>query len=219
MTWLVPPSSRRLTPTRTPGRNRLQAVVVHATRTRTLDAALRWLTSPLARASGHLVIGLGGEVLQLAPLTDRTAHAGGATWRGRPVNPISVGVWLVGPGLLVPRRERLVDAWDRAWDGLAVVRRSALYPVLRAELARRAAPADGEYADLTWARLPEAQVASLAWVVELLEATCPGLLAADAMPGEAPRLCSDDALGSPAQVGIGPALPAERFGASRVVAK
>lgn len=211
MTWLVPPAARRAGQTRRVGRAAVQAVVVHATRTRTLDAALRWLLSPETRVGGHLVIGTGGEVVQLAPLSDRVPHAGRATWRGRPANAVALAVWLVGPGLLARRADRIVDPWSTRWDGLVVAAPAESYPALAAERARLAIdPSES----LLWARLPEAQVASLEWVASLLTGLYPVLGARDAMPGEPARWCSDDALADAARVGLGPVLPIARLRAA-----
>jgi len=133
--WLVSPQRRRLTPNRnTAGAamvEPIEACVWHYTASGATAGTIAWLCDPAARASAHFVVGRDGEVWQLAPLSDRTWHAGGSTSRllGRGnVNGRSVGVEVVnwGPlkrdgGRLLPWAGRPVDvatveAGGRLWD-------------------------------------------------------------------------------------------------------
>lgn len=210
--WLVPPASRRLGPVRRPARQEVQAVVLHSSRTRTTAATLRWLLDPLTRVGGHLVVGPDGDVVQVAPLSARVPHAGAARWRGRVANGCTLGVWVVGPGLLGPRGSALADRWSCRWDGLVVGGETGpRYPALEAEAGALALRPD---APLWWPRLPEAQVATLEWVAEALVGVYPRLAARDHLPGEAARWCSDDDLVDAAQVGLGPSLPTTRLRAA-----
>src|SRR5690349_13936417 len=100
MTWLVAEGDRQLTPNRYSESNQpwhvrpIEFVVYHFT-AGAFDGSLRWLTSVDSRVSAHFLIAKSGRIVQLAPLHDRTWHAGGRTssWRGaRFVNDRSIGV-------------------------------------------------------------------------------------------------------------------------------
>jgi hypothetical protein len=112
-TWLVPESARAITPHRNPARPgrpwALDLVVVHYTATpwsaRHPEQAgsdrgrqLAWLRGERGKTSTHLDVLRGGEVLQGAPLEDRTWHSGGSAWtspEGTPrddVNRRSIGI-------------------------------------------------------------------------------------------------------------------------------
>lgn len=73
-----------------------------------LAASLAWLTSPISQASAHFLVAKTGDVWQLAPLGDRTWHAGGSPghpsqWMGRDrVNDRSIGIEIENWGPLVP---------------------------------------------------------------------------------------------------------------------
>ena len=85
-------------------------IVLHYTATKTLEQAVRILTtadSPKP-VSSHYVVGLDGEIVQLVPEDRRACHAGISSWRGvSDVNSASIGIEIVnaGPGpdgLLTP---------------------------------------------------------------------------------------------------------------------
>jgi N-acetylmuramoyl-L-alanine amidase len=130
--WLVPPQRRRLTPNRNAAGAAMvapiEACVWHYTASGATAGTIAWLCDPAARASAHFVVGRDGEVWQLAPLTDRTWHAGGSASRllGRGnVNGRSVGVEVVnwGPlrrgdgGRLLPWAGRAVEVETTEVDG------------------------------------------------------------------------------------------------------
>ena len=76
-------------------------LVIHYTGGRNASSAASWLCNKAAKASAHLIIGRGGELIQLVPF-DRVAwHAGHSVWRGRPsVNSYSIGIELDNPGFV-----------------------------------------------------------------------------------------------------------------------
>jgi N-acetylmuramoyl-L-alanine amidase len=90
-------------------------LVMHYTAARSAEGSIRWLTSPDARASAHLVIGRDGSITQLLPF-DRVAwHAGPSRWDGlEGLNHYSIGIELCNAG----RLERKGDKWC-AWFGTA----------------------------------------------------------------------------------------------------
>ena len=82
------------TPNRTarPAGARIQVIVLHSTGG-AFAGAVSWLMARVSRASAHYVVSRSGHVEKLAPLSDRTWHAGRAEWHGqRDVNAISVGI-------------------------------------------------------------------------------------------------------------------------------
>lgn len=110
--WVVPEAFRRLTPNRY-HRGHLarriepiEFIVYHYT-AGSFDGSLRWLTSRDSRVSAHFLVKKNGEIWQMAPLDDRTWHAGGQTsrWReaGR-VNNRSIGIEIENWGPLKARR-------------------------------------------------------------------------------------------------------------------
>lgn len=75
-------------------------VVIHYTAGRTAASAANWLCSKAAKASAHLVIGRGGEIIQLVQF-DTVA------WHAREANKYSIGIELDNPGAL----RRVNGAW------------------------------------------------------------------------------------------------------------
>lgn len=135
--WVVAEAFRRLTPNRY-GKvfqlNRvlpIELVVYHFT-AGGFDGSVRWLTSKDSSASAHFVVAKSGQAWQLAPLTDRTWHAGGQTskWRDKgQVNNRSIGIEIENWGKLTLKGDKLLtykgtehkgnakvmpsgDAWD-----------------------------------------------------------------------------------------------------------
>ena len=88
-------------------------LVMHYTAARSADESIRWLCSPAARASAHVVIGRDGGVTQLVPF-DRVAwHAGVSSWDGiKGLNRHSIGIELDNAGRLTRQGGR----WC-AWFG------------------------------------------------------------------------------------------------------
>lgn len=100
--------------TRTPntgGALHARYLVFHYTAGSSAEGSVRWLTSPEARASAHLVVGRDGSVTQLAPFNVQTWHAGVSNWQGlRGLNAHSIGVELDNAGLFKPAGDRY-QAW------------------------------------------------------------------------------------------------------------
>jgi N-acetyl-anhydromuramyl-L-alanine amidase AmpD len=127
--WLVPMALRRLTPNRYSRLfqfNRvhpIELVVYHYT-AGGFDGSLRWLTSKDSGVSAHFVIKKNGEPWQLAPLTDRTWHAGGQTskWRGKgQVNNRSIGIEIENWGKLELKGDKLLTHKGTEHKGNATV--------------------------------------------------------------------------------------------------
>lgn len=57
-------------------------IVVHYTAGRSAYSSARWLCSPAAKASAHLVIGRDGALIQLADFNVVAWHAGQSEWNG-----------------------------------------------------------------------------------------------------------------------------------------
>lgn len=110
-TWLVESARRQLTPHRywsgyKPEYVReLEAIIIHYTATRDFARTAKWLTlaGATSPASAHFLIDRDGKVVQLAPLEDRTWHAGGTSsklyTRGN-VNGRTLGIELMNLGPL-----------------------------------------------------------------------------------------------------------------------
>lgn len=90
-------------------------LVIHFTAGRSADESVRWLTSPAARASAHLVIGRDGSITQLVPFNRVAWHAGASRWEGiSGLNRHSIGIELDNAG----RLRRQGEQWC-AWFGRA----------------------------------------------------------------------------------------------------
>jgi len=90
-----------------------EVIVLHDTAGR-LDgvSSVDWLCNKAAKASAHFVVGLDGEVTQLAPTNVATWHAGASRWDGRAnVNGFSVGIEIVNPGILQDAGAGKAKAW------------------------------------------------------------------------------------------------------------
>lgn len=83
MDWIVPQKFRFPTPNRWHAGNKpgmvlpLEGIVMHYDVAGSAKGSTSWLCNPKAGASAHFVVDRNGDVYQLAPLTDRTWHAGG----------------------------------------------------------------------------------------------------------------------------------------------
>lgn len=193
--WIVPPECRKLTPNRydpetRPGYVRaVELVVLHYTAAGPASGSVAWLTNREAYASAHLVIDRDGTAYQLAPLTSRTWHAGGASsaWRGRSVNSRSIGIELANYGPLVRKSGALYTATNRLFTGVAY----------------STAP-DGS--GTWWEAYPAPQVATLVQVLELLATRWPVLRQADQVGAELPRICGHQDVDPTRKKDPGPAL-------------
>lgn len=193
--WIVPEDSRALTANRYgPNRNPeyvhpVECLVMHYTAGRSFWGSVRWLCHPEARASAHFVVGRRGRVIQLAPLTDRTWHAGGASsrWNGRPVNGISLGIEVANLGPLTVHDGQLVDAWGEVYAG----------PVATAD--------DGTL----WEPYPDAQIEAVADLVRVLRSHFPRLDTPS--PGPLPRIVGHQDVDPTRKIDPGPAFPWSRI--------
>ena len=88
-------------------------LVMHYTAGRDAESAVRTLIDPAAKASAHLVIGRGGELVQLVPFNRIAWHAGKSRWLGlQGLNQYSIGIELDNAG----RLELQGGRW-RSWFG------------------------------------------------------------------------------------------------------
>lgn len=121
-TWLVPEAFRDLTPDRyhpgnRPGRiEPIEAVVLHYTASQSPGGTRNWLTrGDEYYVSAHFIVERDGDIWQLAPLEDRTFHAGGRTsklfGRGN-VNGRTIGIEMMNVGPLKREAGRFVT-----WSG------------------------------------------------------------------------------------------------------
>lgn len=112
--WLVPEADRRLTPNRYAAGHAyvrpVELLVLHFTAGRSVSSSAAWLCNPDAQASAHFVVGA-DRALQLAPLSDRTWHAGGksSSWRGGTVNGRSIGIEIDNLGPLTAAKGAVLD--------------------------------------------------------------------------------------------------------------
>ncbi|WP_026897428.1 N-acetylmuramoyl-L-alanine amidase [Daejeonella oryzae] len=89
-------------------------LIMHYTAATTEQSAISWLTSPVAQASAHLVIGREGTVTQLAPFNIITWHAGKSTWGGLiGMNKYSIGIEMVNAGRLSKIGENFICPVDK----------------------------------------------------------------------------------------------------------
>lgn len=83
-------------------------LVIHYTAGSSAEGSVAWMCNPAAKAAAHLVIGLDGQVTQLAPFNRITWHAGQSQWAGRSgLNNFSIGIELDNAGKL----ERVGNRW------------------------------------------------------------------------------------------------------------
>ena len=87
------------------------AVVLHYTGGGDATGTLSWLTSTMARASAHFLVGRDGRTWQMVDLDRAAWHAGKSEWqhegkRRDDVNDFSIGIELANYGPLVRRDDR-----------------------------------------------------------------------------------------------------------------
>lgn len=169
-TWLVEPARQALTPNRyAAGQDKrvveLEAVVIHYTASRNFLPTLGWLRNPQAKASAHFLIDRDGSMFQLAPIEDRTWHAGGPTSKmfgAGNTNGRSLGIELMNLGPLKAVKDHFVaEADGKRWDTSGV------------------SAADGSF----WEPFPTPQIDTLVALVERIYERHPGLREAKRLIG------------------------------------
>jgi N-acetylmuramoyl-L-alanine amidase len=107
--------SQRQTPNRG-GKLVPQYLVMHYTAGSSARSSADWLCNPAAKASAHVVLGRGGELIQLAPFNVVTWHAGISHWAGLTgMNHFSIGIEMDNAGVLRSLGDRYVSAFGRAY--------------------------------------------------------------------------------------------------------
>lgn len=166
--WVVPENRRRLTPNRYHAGYKpelikpVEALVYHFTVSSRSAGTVRWLCNPDAGVSADFVIGRGGDVWQLAPLSDRTWHAGGATSKFNGlgnVNGRSKGIEIVnwGPLFLDDKKYRTVG------------RNSVTVDQVDVWASERSGGVDDEKTTYRyWERFTMKQIRSLQWLTQVL---------------------------------------------------
>ena len=81
---------------RRPAGSNITCVVLHATRQRTLEAAINSFQDPNTKASAHFIVGKDGRIFQTVPVERRAWHAGNSQLESEAdVDNFSVGIALV----------------------------------------------------------------------------------------------------------------------------
>lgn len=99
------------------GRIEPTMIVLHDTSDR-LDPldSVRWFRNPKSKASAHVVVGRGGEIIQLVPLHLAAWHAGKSTWQGRAnCNGYSIGIEIDNPGKLTRKGDKAYAWFGDGW--------------------------------------------------------------------------------------------------------
>lgn len=93
------------------GRIEPSLIVWHDTASRlATDGVVSYLKNNPSKVSAHFVIGLDGELVQMADCDRKTNHAGESAWRGRRYcNGFGIGVEVLSPGKLVGRGAEAVS--------------------------------------------------------------------------------------------------------------
>jgi N-acetylmuramoyl-L-alanine amidase len=85
-------------------------VIMHYTAMKGVEAAVERLTDPKSEVSCHLLIGRGGELIQLLPFNTIAWHAGISTWKGlTSLNSYSIGIELDNAGWLTQNKHRFLS--------------------------------------------------------------------------------------------------------------
>jgi N-acetylmuramoyl-L-alanine amidase len=89
----------------------LDTIIIHYTASGSVESAVRSLCDTNLKVSAHLVVGRNGEIVQLAPFTVKTWHAGNSSYKGRSgYNNYSIGIELENPGYVTKNGE-MYTAW------------------------------------------------------------------------------------------------------------
>jgi len=113
--------TQRETPSRG-GKFNPQYLVFHYTVGSSAKGAADWLCNPKAKASAHLVVGRGGEIIQLAPFNVVTWHAGVSHWAGLTgMNNYSIGIEMDNAGVLKAMGGNYVSSFGKVYPPSEVV--------------------------------------------------------------------------------------------------
>lgn len=79
----------------------LDTIVIHYTAGGSIDGAISTFQDDTVKASAHILIDKDGSVVQMAPFTEITWHAGDSAWLDRTaLNNYSIGIEIVNAGRL-----------------------------------------------------------------------------------------------------------------------
>lgn len=88
------------------------SIIIHYTAGDSTDVAVKTLKNPAIKASAHIVVGMDGEIVQLAPLNIITWHAGQSEYKGRVgYNKYSIGIEISNPGYLMKQPDGSFHTW------------------------------------------------------------------------------------------------------------
>lgn len=95
------------------GRIQPTLIVLHDTASRlNTDGVLSWLKKNPPKVSSTFVVGIDGELIQMALADRKTSHAGESSWRGRRYcNGFAVPIEIVSPGKLNGRNSTEAVSW------------------------------------------------------------------------------------------------------------
>lgn len=92
----------------------LRFLVMHFTAGRSAQSSVSWLSTPVSKASAHVVVARDGTITQLVPFNKVAWHAGISAWNGiNGLNSCSIGIELDNMGELVRSGDRYVS-WFKA---------------------------------------------------------------------------------------------------------
>lgn len=132
------------------------SIIIHYTAGDSTDVAVKTLKNPAVKASAHLVVGMDGEIVQLAPLNIVTWHAGQSEYKGRVgFNKYSIGIEISNPGYLMKQPDGSFLTWYN----------KKVDPSLVVEAPHRNKVTTAKY----WHKYPEHQINR---VFEICEAIC-----------------------------------------------
>ena len=80
-------------------KKKISFIIIHYTETKTLEEAIKILTSKKSKVSSHFVIDRNGDIYNLVKIKFRAWHAGVSKWkRTNDINSRSIGIELVNAG-------------------------------------------------------------------------------------------------------------------------